>query len=858
MRGLIQRDPAFDVGKYEAVEMPTESPHHAGKQEAKPRGRFLKKEKIVALLTVAVAFSFLLAASFMPTAPVPKAAQSVESESLPLRSSTGSSLRSLTAVTIEDETKEEQLASNHSDFRFNVQLPEFGEHVMDGYSNCNKFVSDVSIALKILADNTIESGNITCYYGGNDDDDEANKDDADGDDDEANKDDVDGEDAADDDSSGDFRGGFSPVKQKEDSFDTNVQVEGVDEADTIKSDGNHIFAVYGNQIIVTDSNGSVLERTSVPQSNEPKQQNRSIKGLLLNDGILTVLTEFFKRDCDDESPVCGPVTTTFLYTFVGGTNNLTLTRQFDINGRYSNARGIDGDNHIITQVHPNTWRFTDKLNRCRKQFRNMSYDQYKEAAFNIANSTVDEYAQMIVDGLDLPRKGNVFGGSEGSTVSSSCENIVQLFNSTKGHVNASTTPLIFSYRRDESLQTFFQVASINVKNASEEGSTVSYNVAGAFIPSYNPEMYASKKNLVLAGDGYRVINVVNDDDENDGIATVGRVAMQYTYLMSFDLNDSQATPNSVGEVNGRLNNQFSMDYYYDADGLVPPSLRVATSSFRKWALFALDDGHYEWKMIADSMSQVTILQEEGNRLLVVGSADDLGTGEAIQSVRFLGIRGYVSTYRNKDTVYVLDLSEPTSPQVTGQLNVTGYPKYMHPVKDGQFLLTVGRETADNGWMNMGIKISLFNVTDPTSPFEQQKYVVEGEGSSEALNDHHAFRYLPGNEKLIIPAYVFNWRNPKQMFDGAWVFDIDVENGISPVREGVSHADVHNMTCWYCWDRAKLPSRSMVFGDNLLTFKSHSIIMTKDVNTLNETLWELNLDDGRNETANDDCAPYSFW
>lgn len=51
----------------------------------------------------------------------------------------------------------------------------------------------------------------------------------------------------------------------EDSFGTNNQVQGVDEADLLKSDGIHVFAAYGDKVMVWNAdNGTLLSTTVIP------------------------------------------------------------------------------------------------------------------------------------------------------------------------------------------------------------------------------------------------------------------------------------------------------------------------------------------------------------------------------------------------------------------------------------------------------------------------------------------------------------------------------------------------------------------------------------------------------------------
>lgn len=71
--------------------------------------------------------------------------------------------------------------------------------------------------------------------------------------------------AADDSSSTTGTGDASTSSNKESSYGTNNQVLGVDEADLVKSDGVHVFAAYGSQIVVWNAtSGERLSTTELP------------------------------------------------------------------------------------------------------------------------------------------------------------------------------------------------------------------------------------------------------------------------------------------------------------------------------------------------------------------------------------------------------------------------------------------------------------------------------------------------------------------------------------------------------------------------------------------------------------------
>ena len=113
------------------------------------------------------------------------------------------------------------------------------------------------------------------------------------------------------------------------------------------------------------------------------------------------------------------------------------------------------------------------------------------------------------------------------------------------------------------------------------------------------------------------------------------------------------------------------------------------------------------------------------------------------------------TFRKVDPVYSFDLSDPTNPQVTGELKIPGYSDYLQLI-DEDHLLAIGRGTIDSNsprfaWFQE-VQVSLFNISDMENPTLLHRYSFEGgrSGQSEALVDHHAFNYLPDHKILAVP------------------------------------------------------------------------------------------------------------
>lgn len=218
----------------------------------------------------------------------------------------------------------------------------------------------------------------------------------------------------------------------------------------------------------------------------------------------------------------------------------------------------------------------------------------------------------------------------------------------------------------------------------------------------------------------------------------------HVHKFAFD-RSGNARYRASGEVLGYAINQFAFD---ENEGY----LRVATT-----------DGFGWWNGNDQTESRVTVLRENGERLEPVGLVGGLGKGERIFAVRFLGDQGYVVTFRQVDPLYVLDLRDPAAPRVAGELKIPGFSSYIHPLEPG-YLLTAGRDGDEEGRVG-GVKIEIFDVTDPTNPKSVRTAVI-GDGWntwSDVLWDHKAFTFFRSRNLLAIP--VSGW--VESSTEGAW-------------------------------------------------------------------------------------------
>lgn len=196
-----------------------------------------------------------------------------------------------------------------------------------------------------------------------------------------------------------------------------------------------------------------------------------------------------------------------------------------------------------------------------------------------------------------------------------------------------------------------------------------------------------------------------------------------------------------------MNNQFSMDEY---EG----NLRVATT----YVVETRTEENYDEETGIGSISYEEPLYS--NRLYIlddnlkeIGKIDDLAKDEKIYSVRFMGKMGYIVTFEQVDPLFVIDLSDPTNPQIKGELKIPGYSSYLHPY-DETHIIGIGYNTKSNGYGGIttdNMKMSMFDVSDVENPKEMFSIDIgKSYTSSELLYNHKVLFYKKSDNLIGFP------------------------------------------------------------------------------------------------------------
>jgi uncharacterized secreted protein with C-terminal beta-propeller domain len=152
-------------------------------------------------------------------------------------------------------------------------------------------------------------------------------------------------------------------------------------------------------------------------------------------------------------------------------------------------------------------------------------------------------------------------------------------------------------------------------------------------------------------------------------------------------------------------------------------------------------------------------------------------GEALYATRFVGDKLYAVTFRQTDPLYTVDLSKPSDPRITGELQIPGFSDYLHPLPNG-LLLGFGRNATATGVLE-GLQLSLFDVNG-AAPRELQRISIGQRGSdSPVFSSHRAMSILPradGTTVFAFPAAIHDgpvsfWGGYQWQYSGLLRFEV---------------------------------------------------------------------------------------
>ncbi|WP_019870143.1 beta-propeller domain-containing protein [Salinispora oceanensis] len=494
---------------------------------------------------------------------------------------------------------------------------------------------------------------------------------------------------------------------------TNGYEPGVDEPDLVKTDGQRIVTISQGVLRVVDPTTNRftgrLDLNDGPDQHHWAQHDLLLYGdhaVVLTDAAQMVLPAFGpSRELPPDSPQPGldiaessprPATRVRLVDLSGPPRLLST---YDINGRTLDARQTGSTVRVVVQSHPQV--------------------TFPELPATADDATREEANRAAVAAAGIEAWLPAYEWTAGAEHGSGRVDCDRLSRPQIGTGSAVLTVLSFDL----------------TASRLTDGDPVSVAAAADTVYSTGDSLYLAGQRQLAAS------------------PTPGRwpnpVGASVTDIYQFDTT-AAGRPRYVaaGSVPGRLINQYALSQWQG-------HLRVATTTTSQLTATTGQDAattNREATTITSqdersSESGVHVLRRQGEVLTRTGAVTGLGPGERIYSVRYLGDTAYVVTFRRTDPLYALDLSDHAAPRVTGELKITGYSAYLHPVADGR-LLGIGQE-ADLDGRTQGVQVSLFDVRDPTQPLRLDRW-HRPDAWSAAEHDPHAFRYDPSTGLLAVP------------------------------------------------------------------------------------------------------------
>ena len=179
-----------------------------------------------------------------------------------------------------------------------------------------------------------------------------------------------------------------------------------------------------------------------------------------------------------------------------------------------------------------------------------------------------------------------------------------------------------------------------------------------------------------------------------------------TTIRKVSYENGKLTAGAQCKIDGYINDSFSIDEY---DGY----LRVVVT-----------DG---------DTNSVYVLNQE---LKETGSIKGLAEDERVYSARFMGKAGYFVTFKETDPLFSVDLSDPKNPKIIGALKIPGFSDYLHPYGKNK-LLGIGMNVDEKTMSTDGVKLTMFDISDPENVKEEQTYVIENVYYTDVSYDYKA-------------------------------------------------------------------------------------------------------------------------
>ncbi len=493
---------------------------------------------------------------------------------------------------------------------------------------------------------------------------------------------------------------------KGDYSTTNLQTQGVDESDIVKTDGKYIYTVSQNKILITDIQGEKLEQKGQIELNLDASVE-SILEMYVDSGKLILITSQYDTSLE---------TNKSFEIETSGSNSTSQTDSIPETDASAPAVEVSEEPALPTveavtdkEEQANILEVATEVAQAVIQevtgidvVEDIAYTEEVSPYYIERNQSTNIYTYDVTN----PEKPVLLGkvNQDGNYhTSRKIGDIVYLFTNKNlwnnnqpadgsvrdsgkylPLVNGEEIPYDSIYLPKEGSQGLI-ISSVNVNRSSAI-------VDKAMILNNCVEIYVGNESCYLYNNSYQ-----------DG--------KDYTEIAKFTFKDGQINAVNATAVEGQIYDTFAIN---EKNG----KLRVLTTV-------------WDWRGNGDRSNSLYLLDEN---LSLTGTLNGIAPGEDIYAARYIGDIVYFITYRNTDPLFAVDISEETAPKILGELEITGFSEYLHPWGEDK-LLGIGYETDPETGMEEGIKLVMFDISNPTELKILDTLVIENVDYCAALYNY---------------------------------------------------------------------------------------------------------------------------
>ena len=452
---------------------------------------------------------------------------------------------------------------------------------------------------------------------------------------------------------------------------TNVQVEGIDEGDIVKTDGNYIYVLHDyNTIVIFKVEGEKVEKVSELPLFKQDDDNYwwyGINDMYLSGDRLVLISNvesmayWTDEETYKESIYADRDVTRMEIIDVTDRTAPKRLRAAEQDGWYSDSRLIGDTLYLISNYYPYS-----------------SWDR-KDVDTYIPHYYVDGEKNLVEAGdILLPPEKEV-------------------------------------YSRQYTVLGVYDVGKAEIVQCQ------------AFLGRTN-NIYMNENSLYLVRSDYE--DTVTESYKESVYDVQVHVTGYVTTVNRFQIQDKKLKYMADGRVSGSIYGSFALD---EKNGYLRIVTTGWSNTYKLFVdpKYGFENYQDSWWNTSKQSNNLFILDEN---MQVVGSLTGLAPDEQVYSVRYNGDIAYFCTFRQVDPLFAVDVSDPTAPKQLSALKIPGFSNYLHNYTEGR-LFGLGKDADEKTGAVHGLKLSMFDVSDPANVTEIVAAYPKASYSEATYNHH---------------------------------------------------------------------------------------------------------------------------